>query len=127
MPIKLIFALKLIPIVGLGTTLQFVGIELDSVRQEARLPLDKLTKCRTLLNHFLKKRSVTLRELQIKLNRENSAKCVNQTDNFYFRPKLKTAISPPSFNTFKNSFLDESSCLDLYINLKFKISTKWSV
>ena len=39
-------------------------IELDSVRQEARLPLEKLTKCRTLLHHFLKKRSVTLRELQ---------------------------------------------------------------
>ena len=46
------------------TTLQFAGIELDSVRQEARLPLDKLTQCRTLLHHFHKKRSVTLRELQ---------------------------------------------------------------
>ena len=50
--------------VGPNTTLQFVGIEFDSVRQEARLPLDKLTKCRTLLNRFQKKRSVTLRELQ---------------------------------------------------------------
>ena len=39
-------------------------IEIDSVRQEARLPLDKLTKCRTLLNYFHRKRSVTLRELQ---------------------------------------------------------------
>ena len=34
------------------------------MRQEARLPLDKLNKCRTLLHHFHKKRSVTLRELQ---------------------------------------------------------------
>ena len=50
--------------VGPHTTLQFAGIELDSVRQEARLPLDKLTRCRTLLHHFHKKRSVTLRELQ---------------------------------------------------------------
>ena len=50
--------------VGPNTTLQFAGIELDSVRQEARLPLDKLTKCRALLNYFHRKRSVTLRELQ---------------------------------------------------------------
>ena len=34
------------------------------MRQEARLPLDKLTKCHTLLHHFHKKRSVTVRELQ---------------------------------------------------------------
>ena len=50
--------------VGPNTTLQFAGIELDSVQQEARLPLDKLTKCRTLLHQFHKKRSVTVRELQ---------------------------------------------------------------
>ena len=50
--------------VGPNTTLQFAGIELDSVRQEARLPLEKLTKSRTLLHHYYRKRSVTLRELQ---------------------------------------------------------------
>ena len=33
-----------------------------------------------------------------KLIRENSAKYVNQTSNFYFRSKLKTAISLPIFN-----------------------------
>ena len=59
--------------------------------------------------------------LQVKkLIRENSAKQVNQTGNFLFQPKLKTAI-------FENFYLDESSCLDIYINLKIKISTKWSV
>lgn len=50
--------------VGPDTTLQFAGIELDSVRQEARLPLEKLTKCRTLLRQFLQQRSVVLRDLQ---------------------------------------------------------------
>ena len=43
--------------------------------------------------------------LQVKkLIRENSAKYVNQTGNFYFRPKLKTAISLPIFNIFENFF-----------------------
>ena len=36
-----------------------------------------------------------------KLIRENSAKYVNQTGNFHFWPKLKTAISLPIFNLFQ--------------------------
>lgn len=50
--------------VGPDTTLEFAGITLDSVRMEARLPEDKLQKCRTLLAAFYKRRKVTLRELQ---------------------------------------------------------------
>ena len=49
--------------VGPDTTLQFAGITLDSVKQEARLPVDKLQKCRMLLRTFYKRRKVTLREL----------------------------------------------------------------
>ena len=40
--------------------------------------------------------------LQVKIMfRENSAKHVNPTCNFYFRPKIKTAISLPIFNLFQ--------------------------
>ena len=40
--------------------------------------------------------------LQVKrLIRENSAKYVNQTGNFYFQTKLKTAICLPIFNFFQ--------------------------
>ena len=49
---------------GPATTLQFAGITLDSVKMEARLPEEKLQKCRTLLTGFHKRRKVTLRELQ---------------------------------------------------------------
>ena len=35
-----------------------------------------------------------------KLIRKNSAKNANQTGNFYFRPKLKTAISLPIFQWY---------------------------
>ena len=44
--------------------LQFAGITLDSVKQEARLPEDKLKKCHTLLESFRKRGKVTLRELE---------------------------------------------------------------
>ena len=37
------------------TTLQFAEIELDSVRQEARLPSGKIHKCRALLHQFAQK------------------------------------------------------------------------
>lgn len=46
------------------TTLTFVGIELDSVKMEKRLPLDKLVKIRGLLEEFKKRRKVKLVELQ---------------------------------------------------------------
>ena len=49
---------------GPATTLQFAGITLDSIKMEARLPEDKLRKCRMLLSEFHKRRKVTLRELQ---------------------------------------------------------------
>ena len=50
--------------VGPETELPFVGITLDSIRMEARLPEEKLEKCRTMLLDFYKRRKVTLRELQ---------------------------------------------------------------
>ena len=46
------------------TTIEFAGITIDSISQEARLPPDKLQKCRTWFHQFYKRRTVTLRELQ---------------------------------------------------------------
>ena len=50
--------------VGPDTSLQFAGITLDSVLQEARPPDDKLHKCHTLLTFLYSRRKVTLKELQ---------------------------------------------------------------
>ena len=50
--------------VGPDTVLQFAGITLDSVNGEARLPDEKLQKCRMLLYNFYKRRTVRLKELQ---------------------------------------------------------------
>ena len=50
--------------VGPSTTLAFAGIELDTVLMEARLPKEKLDKCRELLSAFLRRRKVTLQEIQ---------------------------------------------------------------
>ena len=44
--------------------LTFLGYELDSQHMEIRLPLDKLTKCRHLIETCLKKQKIQLRDLQ---------------------------------------------------------------
>ena len=50
--------------VGPCTTLQFLGIVIDTVAMEVRLPEDKLLKARMLLRSFLARHKVTLREIQ---------------------------------------------------------------
>lgn len=50
--------------IGPSQVIEFMGIVLDSVRMEARLPEDKLTRITDLLTSFQKRRSVRLVELQ---------------------------------------------------------------
>ena len=60
-----------------------------------------------------------------KLIRENSAKYVNPTFNFYFRPKLKIAIPLPIFNLFQWSlFFTLEIHLDHYFNRRIEIWRK---
>lgn len=44
--------------------MEFVGITLDTIKMEARLPLDKILKCQSLLQEFLVKRSCKKREME---------------------------------------------------------------
>ena len=50
--------------VGPRSSITFLGIVLDAVRMEARLPQDKLEKARALLSEFIERNKVTLKELQ---------------------------------------------------------------
>ena len=49
---------------GPATTLSFAGIELDTIQLEARLPTEKILKCKDLISDFLKRKKVTLKEVQ---------------------------------------------------------------
>ena len=50
--------------VGPQSSITFLGIVLDAVRMEARLPQDKLEKAKALLSEFIERNKVTLKELQ---------------------------------------------------------------
>ena len=58
---------------GPARVLPFLGITLDSVKMEARLPPDKLAKCKSSIQELLSKRSVRLRDLQSTLGLLNFA------------------------------------------------------
>ena len=58
---------------GPETVLAFARIELDLLRMEARLPPDKTAKCQTLISTFLRRKKVTLREIQSLLGLLNFA------------------------------------------------------
>lgn len=62
--------------VGPSTVLSFAGIELDTVRSEARLPHDKVLRCTSMLSDYLKRKKVTLRELQSLIGLLNFASSV---------------------------------------------------
>ena len=50
--------------VGPSTVLSFAGIELDTCKLEARLPQDKIDKCTNTIQDFLKRKKVTLKDMQ---------------------------------------------------------------
>ena len=50
--------------VGPQNILSFAGIELDTLSMEARFPADKSEKCKLLISSFLRRKKVTLREIQ---------------------------------------------------------------
>ena len=50
--------------VGPSTVLSFAGIELDTCKLEARLSQDKIDKCTNMIQDFLKRKKVTLKDMQ---------------------------------------------------------------
>ena len=47
-----------------GTTVQFHGLEIDTLAMQARLPPEKLDKAQSLVQHFSREHSIHLAELQ---------------------------------------------------------------
>ena len=83
---------------GPATTLSFAGIELDTILLEARLPLDKIAKCNLLISDFLRRKKVTLRELQSLVGLLNFACSVIQPGRAFLRRliDLSLGISHPN-------------------------------
>ncbi|PFX27885.1 uncharacterized protein LOC111327038 [Stylophora pistillata] len=77
---------------GPATTLSFVGIELDTVLMEAKLPRDKLDKCVTTILEFQHRKKVALRELQSLIGLLNFACSVVQPGRAFLRRLIDFTI-----------------------------------
>ena len=87
--------------VGPSTTLSFVGIELDSISMEARLPHDKIQKCTTFISHFLRRKKVTLKELQSLIGLLNFACAVVRPGRAFLRRLIDRTFRPSPYSPIR--------------------------
>lgn len=78
--------------VGPSTTLSFAGIELDTCEMEARLPQEKLDKCRHMLRDFLRRKKVSLREMQSLIGLLNFTCCVVLPGRTFLRRMINVTV-----------------------------------
>ena len=80
--------------VGPTTTLIFLGIELDSVKMEMRLPREKLERLQISLGRWLDKDSTTKRQLQSIIGQLSDAAIVVRPGRTFLRSLIKTSTIP---------------------------------
>ena len=77
-------------------TLSFLGIELDVVRMEARLPQDKLDKCKALVASAFQASNITLHQLQSLIGTLNFACRVVSPGRTFLRRLINLTIGKKS-------------------------------
>jgi hypothetical protein len=77
---------------GPSTTLSFAGIELDTIRLEARLPMDKIERCTNLLTTFLQSKNATLKEVQSLIGLLNFACSVVMPGRAFWRRLIDLTV-----------------------------------
>ena len=80
--------------VGLSTVLTFLGIEIDSVSQELRLPADKLSQLRESLSQWEHKRNASKHELQVSIGLLNHAAAVVRPGRVFPRQLIDASKLP---------------------------------
>ena len=75
-----------------ATTLSFAGIPLDTIQLEARLPAENILKYEDLISDFLKRKKVTLKEVQSLTGHLNFACCVILPGRAFLRRLIDLTI-----------------------------------
>ena len=79
---------------GPSTTLVFLGIELDTVKQELRLPIDKLGRLQQEIKKWTEKRATTKRELLSLIGQLQHACCVVKPGRSFLRRMISLSTIP---------------------------------
>ena len=93
------------------TVIVFLGLELDSIAMEVRLPLDKLVKIRAALLDMTKRRKVSLKGLQSLIGLLNFACSVVPPGRTFLRRLIDLTIGPQ--NPYHYILLKASARADL--------------
>ena len=82
--------------VGPTTALTFLGIEIDSAAQVLRLPREKLSRLRHLVNTWSSKRNASKRELQVIIGHLGHAAAVVTPGHLFLRNLIEASKRPRS-------------------------------
>lgn len=93
------------------TTLSFLGLELDTLKFEIRLPADKLERLRSEIKAFQNKRTATLRQLQSLIGTLNYACAVFPHGRTFLRRIIN--LTRGLQNPFHHRYLDKEARADL--------------
>ena len=118
---------------GPANALQFPGITLDTILMEARLPEDKLVKCRIQLVNFCSLKRVTLKELQSLVGLLNFACCVVVPGRAFLRRliDLTKGVRKPTHHVrltreSKHDINVWREFLSAYNGKSFSIGSRWA-
>ena len=100
--------------IGPSREIEFMGIILDSVRMEARLPQDKLIRINQLLDSFKNRRSVRLVELQSLIGTLQFACKVVVPGRTFLQRAINLTRGVPSRSFFLQSTATPAQNLELY-------------
>ena len=81
-------------VAGPDTSLTFLGIEIDTIRQELRLPQDKISKLKAMLKEWHGRRCPTKRQLQKLIGHLNHAAIVVKPGRTFMRHLINTMKIP---------------------------------
>ena len=90
--------------VGPSNVITFLGIEIDSVSQEVRLPVEKLRRLRETLQSFERKRNATKHEMQVLIGILSHAATVVRPGRLFLR-RLIDAFKTPRKSNRNRKFL----------------------
>ena len=79
---------------GPATSITFLGIEIDSVAEESRLPAEKLHRLRISLSEWSQRRTATKRDLQSLIGQLNHAASVVRPGRAFTRQLIETMKIP---------------------------------
>ena len=81
--------------VGPSCVMSFAGIELDTLKMEVRLSSDKLIKCRCLIQDFVRRTKVSLKELQSLIDLLNCTCSVVVLGRTFLRRSINLTVGIP--------------------------------